>query len=139
MYITIASSFVILLCDVLLIPALGVDGVGYSYLLSSLIGVFVIGCIWKRYIRNKNIIAYKIFLFPYLVSIGCFTIIYYLKNNLCPSTPDFTSFLATGCIVFILNLTITFITVRIVDQDFIREICYPLIIKLKEKCLSKKQ
>ena len=139
MYITIASSFVILLCDLLLIPTLGVNGVGYSYLLSSLIGVFVIGCIWKKYIKNKNIIAYKIFLFPYLVSIGCFTIIYYLKNNIYLSIPDFISFLITGCIVFILNLIITVITIRLIDKDFIREICYPFIIKLKEKCLLKKQ
>lgn len=139
MYITIASSFVILLCDLLLIPTLGVNGVGYSYLLSSLIGVFVIGCIWKKYIKNENIIAYKIFLFPYLVSIGCFTIIYYLKNNIYLSIPDFISFLITGCIVFILNLIITVITIRLIDKDFIREICYPFIIKLKEKCLLKKQ
>ncbi|WP_455587173.1 lipopolysaccharide biosynthesis protein [Bacteroides sp.] len=139
MYITIASSFIILFCDLLLIPSIGVEGVGYSYLLSSLIGVFVIGCIWKKYIKNKNIIAYKIFLFPYLVSIGCFTILLHLKNNISLPTINFTSFLVTGCIVFIINLAITFITIRIVDKDFIHEIYYPFILKLKEKCLSKKQ
>lgn len=139
MYITIASSFVILICDVSLIPSLGVNGVGYSYLLSSLIGVFVIGCIWKKYIKKKNIVAYKIFLFPYLVSVSCFIILSHLKNSINLSATNITSFFIMGFIVFIINLMITFITIRIIDKKFIDEICYSFIIKFKEKCLSRKK
>lgn len=138
MYITIASSLVILVCDLSFIPVMGLDGVGFAYLFSSLIGVLAVGYIWKRFVKRKSSIAYRLFVFPYLVSIGNFTLLMYLKNEFYHTSATVGSFLAVGFTVFSINLAITYVTAYLSDRAFVKEIYHTFFIKLAGRCLPKR-
>lgn len=87
MYIIIASSLIIVIFDVILIPLLGINGAGIAYLISPLTGVAAIIFIWKKLIKNKLSEPMRFYLIPLLLSYSLLALAFFVKNvmHLSPS------------------------------------------------------
>lgn len=87
MYIIIASSLIIVVLDLLLIPKMGINGAGIAYLLSPLAGVVTIIIIWRKLLNEKLIEPFKMYVIPLVLSYSFLLLAFYLKAimNLSPS------------------------------------------------------
>jgi len=90
MYITIASSLIIVVLDFLLIPHLGLEGAGLAYLISPIVGIFVIIYIWKRILKTSLNGPFKDYLMPLILSYALLAIFFFIKStmNIEPSWPN---------------------------------------------------
>jgi O-antigen/teichoic acid export membrane protein len=82
MYITIASSLIIVILDFLLIPRLGLDGAGLAYLISPIVGIFVIIYIWKRILKTSLNGPFKDYLMPLILSYALLAIFFFIKGKM---------------------------------------------------------
>lgn len=139
MYITIASSLIILTTDLILIPKLGINGVGFAYILSSIAGIIAVGIIWKRFICQKSQLAYKLFVMPYFISVCSFSALYFIKDSI---KYDITiySFLIIGTLAFAINTCIVTTFIHYCsDKTILTAINTQLIPILKERCNLRKK
>lgn len=141
MYITIASSAVILITDMTLLPRVGLNGVGFAYLISSGIGIAAITYVWKKFVRFPEKLAYRKFFLPYMISLISFGLLFLLKIQLAEYIQlSFISFLLTGTVIFTINAVITITAIYYLsDKQFIREIYHSTLHKLQNKCLLKRR
>jgi len=82
MYITIASSLIIVILDFLLIPRLGLNGAGLAYLISPIVGVFAIIYIWKRILKTSLDGPFKDYLMPLILSYALLAIFFFIKTRI---------------------------------------------------------
>ena len=139
MLITAASSLIVLVCDATLIPLIGLNGVGFAYILSSTIGIAAIGIIWKKYIKEDNIILFNKIVIPFLVSLISFSILLFAKNSILNYIElNILSFIIIGILVFSANTLTLFGVIRITDTDFIIEFKHNYLRKILDKCHLRK-
>ena len=118
MYITVVSSLLILVLDVTLIPLLGLNGLGFAYVLSSLVGVFVIYIIWKKFIKRSLCLALKLFMLPYVSMIFILFLFLFVRNSICFEV-NIYSFLLETVIVGALTLLAALTVYLYVDTDLV--------------------
>lgn len=82
MYIIIASSLIIVVLDIILIPLIGINGAGIAYLASPIAGVVAMVFIWKKILLNRLSEPIKFYLIPLLSSYALLGMAFYVKSSI---------------------------------------------------------
>lgn len=84
-YITLCSSFVIVILDIILIPLIGLQGAGYAYIISSLIGVGAFLYAWWVVLDDKDTSKLvKFLLIPLLGSYVLTAVLHFILELIIP-------------------------------------------------------
>lgn len=102
--ITLCSSLVIAGVDLLFIPFLGTDGVGYSYVISSSIGVITIVLIFRKLLKIPMVVFWRDLFAPYFWSLLSVAILIILRHKVIKDSFGWVAFLALSALVFLINV-----------------------------------
>lgn len=103
-YCTLSSSLCIFIIDIICIPLWGINGVGFSYIASSSIGVIVILLIFNKLLNISMDIFWKDLVVPYGIAIVVLALGLFIRSKIASMHTGWLSFFLTGSAVFAANL-----------------------------------
>jgi len=112
-FVTLSSSLCILLCDIFLVPLLGVSGVGYSYILSSGIGVLTIIYCTKILLKIPMHSVIKNIFTLYFAGIAILSVGIYLKSIVITSISGWISFVLIAFLTVFFTVLSLFLAIKL--------------------------
>ena len=138
MIITGASSLIILIFDLFMIPRYGINGVGIAYIVSSFVGIATVILIWKKLIKGSYRQLMLKLGVPFIISIISFISLYYLNSYYSSMfTLNYISFIIETILSLLINGLILSLVVKCTDRQLYHELLRNIVDIYLKLCKSR--